>query len=77
MLEVTEIDVEEINEFVKSQEFGMLCMILEILVFFHNAAIDIDARIDLKILLVKRPFRVFLSFQLYNYHGGTNDDKIL
>ena len=48
MLEVTEIDVEEINEFVKSQEFGMLCMILEILVFFHNAAIDIDARIDLK-----------------------------
>ena len=56
MLEVTEIDVEEINEFVKSQEFGMLCMILEILVFFHNAAIDIDARIDLKIFTGHKTF---------------------
>ena len=56
MLEVTEIDVEEINEFVKSQEFGMLCMILEILVFFHNAAIDIDARIDLKIFTDHKTF---------------------
>ena len=56
MLEVTEIDVEEINDFVKSQEFGMLCMILEILVFFHNAAIDIDARIDLKICTGHKTF---------------------
>ena len=56
MLEVTEIDVEEINEFVKSQEFGMLCMILEILVFFHNAAIDIDARNDLKIFTGHKTF---------------------
>ena len=44
MLEIPDIDVAEINEFVKSQEFGMLCMILEILVFFHNEAITIDAR---------------------------------
>ena len=53
MLEVTEImmlEVAEINEFVQSQEFAMLCMKLEILVFFHNAAIDIDARNDLKFL---------------------------
>ena len=47
MLEIPDVDVEEINEFVKSQEFGMLCMILEILVFFHNEAIDIDARKNL------------------------------
>ena len=59
MLEVTEIDVEEINEFVKSLEFGMLCMKLEILVFFHNAAIDIDARNDLKIFTGHMTFQGF------------------
>ena len=47
MLEIPDVDVAEINEFVKSQEFGMLCMILEILVFFHNEAIAIDARQNL------------------------------
>ena len=44
MLEIPEINVAEINGFVMSQEFGMLCMILEILVFFYNEAIAIDAR---------------------------------
>ena len=48
MLEVTEIEVVEINLFVQSQEFAMLCMILEILVEFHNEAIAVDARQDLK-----------------------------
>ena len=44
MLEVAEIDEAEINLFVQSQEFGMLCMILETLVVFHNEAIKVDAR---------------------------------
>ena len=48
MLEVSEIDVAEINLFVQSEEFAMLCMILEILVLFHNEAIVVDARNDLK-----------------------------
>ena len=48
MLEVTEIDVAEINLFVLTQEFAMLCMILEILVAFHKEAIVVDARKDLK-----------------------------
>ena len=48
MLEVTEIDVAEINLFVETQEFEMLCMILEILVAFHKEAIVVDARKDLK-----------------------------
>ena len=48
MLEVTEIDEEEINLFVQTQEFEMLCMILEILVAFHKEAIVVDARKDLK-----------------------------
>ena len=46
MLEVTEIDVAEINLFVQTQEFAMLCMILEILVAFHNEAIVVDERKD-------------------------------
>ena len=50
MLEVTEIEEAEINLFVQSQEFAMLCMILEILVVFHNEAIAVDARQDFKIL---------------------------
>ena len=44
MLEIPDIDVAEINEFVIKTEFEMLCMILEILVFFHNKALAIDAR---------------------------------
>ena len=48
MLEVTEIDVAEINLFVRSQEFAMLCMILEVLVIFHQEAIAVDARNDFK-----------------------------
>ena len=47
MLEVTEIEVVEINLFVQSQEFAMLCMILEILVKFHNEAIAVDPSQDL------------------------------
>ena len=48
MLEVTEIDVAEINLFVQTQEFAMLCMILEILVAFHKEAIIVDKREDFK-----------------------------
>ena len=44
MLEIPDIGVEEVNKVVISQEFRMLCMILEILVKFHQEAEKIDAR---------------------------------
>ena len=64
MLEVTEIDVAEINLFVLSREFGMLCMILEILVVFHNEAVAVDARQDLKIFTSSLVFFINL-FPIY------------
>ena len=44
MLEIPDIDEAEINDFVLTPVFEMLCMILEILVFFQNEATAIDAR---------------------------------
>ena len=46
MLTIPDIDPVEINEFVATNEFGMMCFILETLVLFHTEAADIDSRKD-------------------------------